>query len=148
MEGCHPQPTALFSVVRRWILYVPPGPDFLDDETTLRGPFGGPNLSAGVLAGRSCCGSGGFSNVSWMSPSRVSSRTKGRFALGGVITTPPSSSVRMVQVLPNSSAMGTNLLHPIGHCLPDFNHHVSLLPGVDVCRGLCHPVAQVSPLVS
>ena len=60
MEGCHPQPTALFSVVRRWILYVPPGPDFLDDETTLRGPFGGPNLSAGVLAGSACCGSGGL----------------------------------------------------------------------------------------
>ena len=92
MEGCHPQPTALFSVVRRWILYVPPGPDFLDDETTLRGPFGGPNLSAGVLVGSACCGSGGFSNVSWMSPSRFSSRTKGRFSLGGVTTTPSTSS--------------------------------------------------------
>ena len=69
------------------------------------------------------------------------------FQWGGLRKRWQAIPVRMVQVLPNSSAMGTNLLHPIGHCLPDFNHHVSLLPGVDVCRGLCHPVAQVSPLV-
>ena len=98
MEGCHPQPTPLFSVVKRWILKVPPGPDFLEDDTTRSGPFGGPNMSAGVLTTKGCWSPTGWtswcSKVSWISPSGFSSKTKGRASfLGGVITTPSKSSI-------------------------------------------------------
>ena len=55
----------------------------------------------------------------------------------------------MVEIFSSFSAsFEFQVVHLGCDLVPDRDHHVSLLPGVDVGRAACQPVAQVLPLVS
>ena len=150
---------------------MPVGPDFLEDATTRRGPWGGPNLSAGVLLGIVLSCSSGRGGTSWISPASSSSRIGGGWSVGGEMTVKKSSSkdslkresftlwwgwlsqgqalpVRVTKVLPDHPTFHADLREVVCHFMPYLDHHIALLPGIDIGCWFCHPVPQVPPLIS
>ena len=56
--------------------------------------------------------------------------------------------VRVTKVLPDHPTFHADLREVVCHFMPYLDHHIALLPGIDIGCWFCHPVPQVPPLIS